>query len=225
MIPFFMLMIPLSMSMTEPKRHKLIFKKGYLSELLEMISFSLFKNKRLRWLMIYIGIIYSFNQAVLWLYQPYFQLTGLDIVYFGVVFASFQLVAAASSKYAHKIEETLGQKHSLAMLVVLVSASFLMMGKFIYLFSFMFVFLQQFVRGFSGVVFTDYINRLTRSEIRATILSANNLMSRLLYALIIPLIGWTADVYSLVQALVLMGITLLISGTIVLFILHKEKLV
>ncbi|MBU1783485.1 MFS transporter [Patescibacteria group bacterium] len=222
-IPFFILMIPLAFLLQEPKRHKLIFEKGYLKELLKIIKVALIQNKKLRWIIIYSGVIYAFNQSVLWLYQPYFKLSGLDIAYFGIVFASFQVVAAFSSKYAHKIEEKIGQKYSLAMLIFLVAGSYFLMSNFVFLFSFSFCFIQQFVKGFKNAVITDYINQLTNSSMRATILSAESFVGRLLYATIIPIFGWIADIYTLQQALMVMGATTLISGIIILIILKKDK--
>jgi len=222
-IPFFILMIPLAFVLQEPQRHKLIFEKGYLKELLKIIKVALIQNKKLRWIIIYSGVIYAFNQSALWLYQPYFKLSGLDIAYFGIVFASFQVVAAFSSKYAHKLEKKLGQKYSLAMLILLVAGSYFLMSNFVFLFSFSFCFIQQFVRGFKNAVVTDYINQLTESNMRATVLSAESFVGRLLYAAIIPIFGWLADVYTLGQALTVMGSTTLISGIIILLILKKNK--
>ncbi len=222
-IPFFVLMIPLAFVLQEPQRHKLIFEKGYLKELLKIIKVALIQNKKLRWIIIYSGVIYAFNQSALWLYQPYFKLSGLDIAYFGIVFASFQVVAAFSSKYAHKLEEKLGQKYSLVMLIFLVAGSYFLMSNFVFLFSFSFCFIQQFVRGFKNAVVTDYINQLTESNMRATVLSAESFVGRLLYAAIIPIFGWIADVYTLGQALTVMGATTLISGIIILIILKKDK--
>ena len=216
MLPFLILLILLSFSLKEPKRYKLIFKKNYLFELMKILQNALIKNEKIRWLIIYSAIIAGFNNAVLWLYQPYFNLTGLDIFYFGFVFAAFNVIAAISSKYAHRIEEKLGQKYSLVLLIILVSGSYLLMSHFIYLFSFSFAFIQQFVRGFSRPVITDYINKLISSEVRATILSAQNLVGRLFYAAIIPIIGWIVDVYTLVQALFVLGVTSLIAGIIIL---------
>jgi len=225
MLPFMILLIPLSISLKEPKRHKHIIERGYLFELLKILKNSLIKNEKIRWLIIYSAIIAGFNGAVLWLYQPYFKLTGLDIFYFGFVFAAFNLIAALSSKYAHQIEEKLGQKHSLILLIILVGGSYLLMSNFIYLFSFSFAFIQQFVRGFSKPVITDYINKLVSSDIRATVLSAQNLVGRLFYAAIIPIIGWIADVYTLVQALFVLGITTFVAGIVILLILQKDRVI
>ncbi|MCK5322000.1 MAG: MFS transporter [Candidatus Aenigmarchaeota archaeon] len=225
MLPFLVLLIPLSLSMHEPKRHKLIFQRGYFWELLRILKYSLLQNKKLRWIMLYAGIVYAFNQAALWLYQPYFSLSGLDIAHFGFVFASFQIVAAITSKYSYKIERKLGEKYSLIMLIVLVGISYLLMSSFVYLFSFTFAFLHQFVRGFSKVVISDYINKLTKSENRATILSAKNMVGHLIYSAIIPFVGWIVDIYSLLQALTVLGITTLVIGSIMLLVLYKSKVI
>ncbi len=222
-IPFFALLIPTALSIYEPKRHKLIFKKGYIWDLFKIIKNYIFNNRKLKWLILYSGIVYAFNQSALWLYQPYFKLSGLDIAYFGIVFASFQVIAALSSRYAHKIEEKLGQKYSLVMLIFLVSGSYFLMSNFIFLFSFSFSFLQQFARGFKKVIVSDYVNKLTTSDIRSTVLSAESFVARLLYAIIIPIVGWIADIYSLIQAIAVLAFTTLILGIIIFFIFQKMK--
>jgi len=225
MLPFLLALIPLALTIKEPKRHKLIIKKGYFIKLIKIVKELFLKEKKLKWLMIYAGVSYAFYQSALWFYQPYFSLSGLKIIHFGYIFASFQIVAALSSKYAHKIEEKIGEKYSLIMLIFLTGAGYLFMSNFIYLFSFMFAFFHQFVRGFSKIIISDYINKLTKSEIRATILSVKNMIAQLIYAIIIPFAGWIADVYSLTQALSVLGITTIITGSIILVVLHKNKVI
>jgi len=222
-IPFFILMIPTVLSMIEPERHKRIIKKGYKRELLKIIKTILVENKKLKWIIIYSGIIFAFNQSALWLYQPYFEISGLNVIYFGVVFASFHIVSAISSKYAHKVEEKLGKKYSLIMMIFLIALSYLLMSNFIFLFSFSFCFIQQFIRGFKNIVITDYINKLVESDIRATILSVESLISRLLYAIIVPIVGYIADIYTVQQSLWVLGITSLVIGIFILLFFRKLK--
>lgn len=221
-VPFMIFAFLLSLTFKEPDRHKRIFKKGYLAELFKILKYC-FMQKKIRWLIVYSAVLVGFNMAALWLYQPYFELTGLDIAYFGFVFAAFNVISGLSSKYAHEIEAFLGSKKSLIFLVLLVSVSYFLMSNFIVLLGFSFAFLQQFVRGVERPIVTDYINRLTSSDIRATVLSAESLVGRLFYALIIPAVGWIVDVYSLVQALTVLGFTVLILGSAVLLIMHKDK--
>ncbi len=215
-VPFFFLLIPLTFSLKEPLREEIIIKKNYLKELFNTVKKYLTtknkQNRKLKWIIFYSVIIHAFNQSVLWLYQSYFKLSGVDVIYFGAVFASFQVISAFSSKYAHKLEKRLGEKYSFIMLIFLVAVSFLLMSNFIFLFSFSFAFIQQFVRGYKNIIVSDYINRIIGSELRATILSVESFFGKLLYASIIPIIGWVADVYSLTQALAIMGGTALILG-------------
>lgn len=175
--------------------------------------------------MVYSGIVFAFNLSAAALYQPYFKLSGLDIVYFGIVFASFHIVAAITSKYAYKLEAKLGQKHSLVMLIFLVSGSYFLMSNFIFLFSFSFSFIHQFIRGFKNVVVADYVNKLTTSDMRATVLSVESFIGRLLIAAVIPFVGWMADIYSLTQALTVLAFTTLFLGIIILAGLRKYRLI
>lgn len=224
-IPFVILVIPIAFSLKEPKRYKEIFEKNYLKEIWKILKNVIWQNHRLRWLILYSALIFAFNQSALWLYQPYFELSGLDVAYFGIVFASFQFVAAITARYAHRIEETLGEKFSLISLLFLIGISDLLMSNFIFLFSFSFAFIHQFIRSFKNVVIIDYINREIKSSIRATVLSVENFVRRGLYALLIPIVGWIADIYSLRQALTVLGITTLSVAVIILFVFRKYRVI
>jgi len=223
MIPFMLLLIPLSLSFKEPQRHKPIYTKNYIFDLLKIIKSSVLKNKKLRWLLAYSAIIVGFINVAYFLYQPYFKLSGLNIVYFGIIFAGFNVVVAISAKYSHLLEEKIGQKYSLILLFILTGVSFLLMSNFIYLFSFAFALLIQLVKGFSSVVVSDYVHQLTDSRIRATVLSVKSLIEKMFFAAITPFIGWVVDVYSLEQALTLSGIIVLFFGAISLALFWKNK--
>jgi MFS family permease len=224
MIPGMLLLIPLSLSFQEPQKHKIIFTKNYLFDLLSTLKLSILKNKKLRWLMVYSAVIVGFIQVAYFLYQPYFKLSGLNVIYFGVVFAGFNVIVAISAKYSHWLEEKIGQKYSLIFLFILIAISYLLMSNFIFLLSFAFALLIQFVQGFSSVVISDYVNQLTDSSIRATTLSAKSLIEKLFFAIITPLIGWVVDAYSLAQALSLSGIIVLFFGAISLVLFLKNKI-
>ena len=222
-MPFMILLIPLSLSLYEPQRHKTIFTKNYLLDLLKVIKLTLLKNNKLKWILIYSAVLTSFISTSYLLYQPYFQLSGLDIAYFGVVFAGFYAISGLSAKYSHLIEEKIGQKYSLILLVLLVGISYFLMSNLIYLFSFAFAFLFQFAKGFSSVVISDYINKLADSKTRATVLSIESLITKIASAVLSPFIGWIADIYSLEQAFNLSGILVLFFGAISLVLFWKSK--
>jgi MFS family permease len=222
-IPFMLCLVPLALSFTEPKRHRPVVEKNHFYHLLNGIKQSVLKNKKLRWLLAYAAVIGSFIQIAYFFYQPYFQLSGLDVAYFGLVFAGFNIIVAISAKYSHTLEEKMGQKYSLILLFILTAVSFLLMSHFMYLLSFVFALLIQFVKGFSNVVVSDYVHQLTASDIRATVLSVKNLVEKTLFAVLSPFMGWVVDIYSLGQALLLSGILVLVFGSISLVVFWKYK--
>lgn len=224
MIPAMLLLTAVSLSFKEPHQHKIIFTKNYVFDLFKAIRLAVLENKKLRWLMLYSAVIVGFIQIAYFFYQPYFKLSGLDVAYFGLVFAGFNVIAAFSAKYSHLLEEKIGKKYSLVLLFMLISLSYFLMSNFIYLFSFAFAFLIQAVRGFSSVIISDYVHQLTNSNIRATVLSVKSLIEKIFYATIAPFIGWFADIYTLRQALNLSGVIILFSGIILLALLKKNKI-
>jgi MFS family permease len=222
-IPFFFLSMLTTLTLKEPQRHKRIFKQGYLWELFKIMKESLWENIKLRWLILFAGIAFAMNQAGLWLYQPYFEISGLDIAYFGVAFSLFHIIAGLASKFSHIIEAKLKLQLSLVLIILCTALGYFLMSYIVFWWSFIFIFLFQFVRGFSQPVIADAIHKVTDSSIRATVLSVQSLMGRLFYAILLPFIGWAADVYTITQALFLLGILTVGLGVVFGIMLWKNK--
>ena len=220
-IPFLILAVGVASSLKEPKRQSLLIEKSHLKEVVRIFKLVLTKKSKIKWFIVYGSIVFAFNQSALWLYQPYFELIKVEIIYYGLIFALFQVVAAITSKFSYRIENYFGEKHSLIILFFLVLTSFILMSNFIFLFSFSFCFLQQIARGFLVTVVDDYINKLTTSDIRATVLSVYGLFRRLIYALIIPIFGYVADIFSLTQAFGFVAILFFIVTLPVLIVMRK----
>lgn len=214
MIPFYLVMIFISLSFYEPKQIGNLSEKNSILNSISSIKKSVFRNKEIARLLFYSAIITTATGIAYWLYQPYFKLSGLNIVYFGLVFASFNLVGAVSAKYSHIIEKKLGRNISLASLFVLTSICYILMGKIVFILSFVFALIFQFVDGFSAVVISDYIHKETDSNVRATTLSVKSFVEHIFYALIAPLVGWMVDAYTLPQALMVMGAIIGVLGLI-----------
>ncbi|HAU66468.1 MAG: Nitrate/nitrite transporter [Candidatus Uhrbacteria bacterium GW2011_GWF2_39_13] len=214
MIPFYLLLILVSLSFYEPEPRETFSKQSSIFNSMKAVKKSVFQNKKIRQLLLYSAIIASAIGVAYWLYQPYFKLSGLDAVYFGLVFATFNVIKALSAKYSHIIEELLGQNTSLVLLFLLTSLCYILMGNIIFIFSFVIVFIFQFIDGFSSVVISDYIHKETDSTIRATVFSVKSFIEHIFYALMAPMVGWLVDVYTLPQALTVMGIIIGIAGFI-----------
>lgn len=213
MLPSSLAMFIMSFTFIEPHKHKEVAREGYIKDMVSAIKYALINSKSLRWTIIYGSFLVGMNNAVIWLYQPYFSITGLDIAYFGAAFASYQLVAAFASKIAHRYEELLKPKYTALSLLVMIVLGYVLMGSFTVIFGFAFGFLMQLARGIGKPVFSGYINALTFKH-RATTLSLHALLSRLIYAMVIPVLGWIADVYTIQQALLVMAASTAIIGIV-----------
>jgi len=224
-IPFNIVMVWVAWSFYEPKRAKLSQKKGYEKAFLKKVKEVLVEQKALKWIIIYSALVLAFNQSIYPMYQNYFELIELDLVYFGMVFASFQVVSAFSSKFAHKAEASMGKRNILILLPFVVGVSYILMGTYLWVWAFLFVFMQQFVRGFRMVVINDYINKLVESEHRATILSVESLFSKLMLSLMLLVWGVSLEFISLAETLQWVGVFALVVGVVVWFFIARKRVI
>lgn len=176
-------------------------------------------------LMLYAALVFAFNQSGLWIYQPYFKIAGIELIYFGFIFGSFQFVAALAGKWAWRLENLIGYKTLLVSLIFMTALATLGLGLFLSLFSFVLVYLHQIVRGLHKVVIANQVNLRVESHYRASTHSVFALSTRLLYALIAPFIGWLADVYSIQQAFTVSGITALVCAIPSLWLLRRYAVI
>lgn len=219
-VPFMAAMIPIAYSLKETSSHENLAEKE--TETVKAVMGKVWKNNRLRYIVLYGAFIYACLQAAFWMYQPYFELTGLEIAAFGWAYASFNVISAASSKYGYLIEGKLGKVKSLALMPLMIAASLFLMSNVLAVFSFAFIFLQQFIRGFQKPVISDYINELISSENRSTILSTKSLLGRLMQAGALPIFGLVVDVYSVPVALTSLGITGLAGAAVLMIFLYSS---
>jgi len=161
----------LILTLKEPKRQDV--PPGEDGSIKGILSAS-FKNKDLKGLFIYAFIVLGIQEAIFRFYQPYFRSTGLPLIYFGVAFAFFSLVAAVSAWYSHKIEEKLGVYRTLIFMPLLMLISSFFSATIFVWYGFMFFFFREFVRGMIYPVLRDYVNKLVSSHKRATVLSMQN---------------------------------------------------
>lgn len=217
-LPFSMIAFASSFFFTDPARR---LSTESLRQQLRVTASVFSLRSPLLWIMVYGGLIFAFNQGGLWIYQPYFRASGIEIVYFGALFAAFQVVAALAGKYSWWFQAHIGENRLLVLLLVVSTVASILLGVHVAIYSFVFVFLHQVVRGIFGILVSNQINKRVSTEIRASVLSVNALVGRTIYALLIPVVGWLADVYTVQAAFTIMGITGLVAGIPTLFMLRR----
>jgi MFS family permease len=199
--------------------------KGAFSEIAIASKKLFFNGSNLKWIILFSSFIYAISQSAYWLYQPYLKLCEVDLVYFGFIFASFQLIAGFSSKIAHAIEAKLGILNSLILIDVAVSASLILMGSFAYAFSFLFIYGQQFSRGVKGVIISDIINKNSQSHYRATMLSLEGFASRVAASISMIVVGYAKGIFGVETTLIILGGAILVVGFGIILIIRSKHVV
>ena len=211
--------IPLAMTLVEPERHKFDNSQGNLKSILSIVRFAIHEHFQLKWLIIYSSIIGTSTLTMVWFIQPYLDAVGLPVAYMGIVWAALNFSVGVFSILAYRFERKLGMSRTLLMLLPLSVLAYILsaLTKSLWVIAVFFIF--YFVRGIHGPMLKDYVNRLTSSDKRATVLSVKNMMGRLFFSILGPFVGWIKDVYSFQEAfLIAAGILALTGGISILFL-------
>ncbi|MCF8336016.1 MAG: MFS transporter [Bacteroidales bacterium] len=205
--------IPAAILLVEPIRQEKIEKMDF-KDILLIVKHSLYGNPHLKWNIIYSAGIGASTLTMAWFVQPYFKYVDLELSLFGVFWTLLNLSVAITSYIAYKVEYRLGQVKTILLITLLLPLFYFILSQIHVIWGISVLFLFYLMRGLATPVLKDYINRLTESSTRATVLSVRNFMIRLLFAGIGPFLGWYTDHYSLSNALALSSVTFFILAAI-----------
>ena len=147
-----------------------------------------------------------------WFVQPYFQKAGVPVSVFGILWTLLNLTAGIFSMYAYRIENLLGQRITLLLIVIFISLGFILTSVEISLAGIAILFGFYMIRGVATPVLKDQINQFTDSKVRATILSIRNFEIRIIFAIVGPVLGYLTDTFSLQTALMVTGIAYFVAA-------------
>ncbi len=217
--------LPAALTLVEPTRQIPLIKAGMM-EIVRIARFALITDRPLRRNILFSAITGTATLTMAWFAQPFFEYAMIDIAWFGILWTTLNLTVAITSYTAHRLEKKLGQRWSVLLIALLIPLGYLALSQFNAPIGLLVLYLFYLVRGYATPVLKDYINRITASHIRATVLSVRNFIIRLLFALTGPLLGWVKDIYSLPQALMLAGFIFLIISilTAILFIRSGKEM-
>lgn len=211
-----LMMLAVTLYITEPKRFETGPRRASLGDLSGVFKESMRPDSGLRWLILYPALLFGLNQVAVWMYAPYFTLSGVEVEYFGLIFALFNVTAALASRYASHVDSICGELMSMVLPLALLVTSYLLLGNFVYLLSFSFALLQQIVRGYTTVAYSQQLNTRISSERRATMLSLQSMAGRLTYAVALLPVGYLADHAGLLATMQVTGVTTLLLGGVAL---------
>lgn len=227
-ITFFIISIVTSLFMIEPpiqKIHKKSFSSYYkrFFESLKEISVSKKLLLTLILSMIAAGFVYMSSEFI----QPLLRISGLEIIYFGIIYALMRGITGLGGIVTHKIEKYFKLDYLLFIGAGIILISFVGFSYGVGLIIILAVLLIKFGEGFNRIVFEDEINKNIKSNNRTTILSVSSLSNSLLKALLIVIFGIVADIVGVQGMFIYVIILFLIVVALVLFFMriniHKSK--
>lgn len=214
-------MVVLSFFLIEPERKKLSAENPFKG-ILRIVKFSL-THTQIRSLMLYNSLLLSTGVIGAWSYFLYYEALGINVGFYGFLFAIFQLWAGLGAKNSHTLSKKIG-KNSVFFLLI-ISFIYMALGLIQSIFLIPFIFLIGFVWNFSGPLLFGYLNRIIASDVRATVLSVNNMAAYFSFIVLSPLFGTLVDVYSLSTAYITMAIYFFAIGSLSVFLLFKNKVI
>lgn len=204
-LAFFIIGPIIACSLQEPKRHKLQ-ETRHLAAMWNIFLQSVVHNRAIRSILILNSILITMAFSLYWFTQPYQEMVHLPLALFGVTHAIIVLSHAFASRYVHSLERWFDDRLLLIVISACTVMSFVIIGLVSSLWAITLFFVVRMMWGFTTPLTSDIINRMTSSDIRATVLSFRALGFRLLFAVVSPFLGYMADVISLNQAILITGI-------------------
>jgi MFS family permease len=226
--PFFvqtcvaLLAIPAAILLVEPPIKMIKIKPG-LSEIRLIIFSVLHRNTKLKWNTFFSAITGASTLTMAWFAQPYFGQLHIPISLYGVLWAILNLSVGISAIYAWRFEMKYGVVKTVLIFTLAIFSSYILLP-FMPGYTGLVILLVFYLgRGLATPTLRNYINIITTSEVRATVLSVRNFLIRLIFAVTGPLWGWITDKYSLQSAMISAGIIYGFFALIGLYFFLKHK--
>ena len=217
-----LLAVPSALLLTEPER-TVIKQKNAWNNIFKISEYSLIKNHFLRNNIIFSALTGSATLTMAWFVQKIFlenKITNEFIL--GILWTALNVSVGIFTLFAFKVDKKLGQINTMILIAVLIGLCYVFLKSATGYIAMMVIFIFYFARGIATPVLKDYINRITVSEVRATVLSLRSFIIRIIFATTSPLMGWITDCFNIGTALCYAGIFYFTLS--VFFIIKVKKL-
>lgn len=197
--------VPAALMLVEPPV-KTIKIKPSIAEIRAIIYSVLHGNVKLKWNTFFSAIIGAATLTMAWFAQPYFGQIRIPVSVYGVLWAVLNLSVGLAAVYAWKIEKKYGAAHTVIIFTLAIFSSYILLPLMPGYTGLGILLIFYLARGLATPTLRNYINIITTSEIRATVMSVRNFLIRLIFAITGPLWGWITDKYSLKSAIISAGL-------------------
>ena len=213
--------IPAAMVLQEVNRSNKI--QNPIDEILRIIKYSLVTNKKLCYNIMYSGIIGAATLTMAWFVQPVLMYLETPVSWYGIIWTVLNLTVGFAALWSDRVDRYFGP-HKMGILILLfIVGGYATLAFNLTYTGLLILFVFYIFRGFATPILKGYINQMTFSEMRATVLSIRNFIIRLMFAVFSPFLGWLNDTYSLQTALLISAGIIFVPGCIFLGLQFKKE--
>lgn len=222
--PFFASAIPvivaviIAFTVTDTKRYVHAEKK-YFAHLKDALKFTA-THPKVRFFIVYTMIISAVFFAASFFTQPYYQLAGLPLAYFGWIYAVMLTGSAIASKYAHEIEGYFGEKKLLVLFVLIPAVCYFVLSKHVLLLLIALPIIIEIVGRFYEIIIADYVNKHVESHHRSTVISLQATAGMMAMTVVSPAFGMISDAYNIHAVYLVSSVIMLVALALLLIIFY-----
>lgn len=187
-----------------------------VNEIMRIIKYSLVTNKKLCYNIMYSGVIGAATLTMAWFVQPLLMNLKTPVSWYGVIWTVLNLTVGLAALWSDRVDRYFGPRKMGILILLFIVGGYVALAFNLSYAGLAILFIFYIFRGFATPILKGYINQMTFSEMRATVLSIRNFVIRLMFAAIAPFIGWLNDMYSLQTALLVSAGIILLPGAIFL---------
>ena len=126
-------------------------------------------SRQLIWLICFSVLLSTASKIWFFSYNPYFEIVGLDLTNFGIVFCLLNLVAAFFSRCSNWLSKTFGDRGSIILLLSCLAPPMILMGSWPSKFLIVMIMFQNVIRGYQGPFVKQIFHEYVCSSHRATV--------------------------------------------------------
>lgn len=213
--------IPAALALKEIKSN--MTNMNPFGEIKRIIIYSLYTNKKLCYNIMFSGIIGAATLTMAWFVQPFLMYLHTPTSHYGIIWTVLNMTVGVAALYSDRVEKYLGMNKMYLLILIMIVGGYIALAYNLSYTGLIVLFVFYIFRGLATPILKGYINQMTFSDMRATVLSIRNFIIRLIFAAIAPFIGWLNDIYSLQTALLVSALIIMVPGLIFLVLQQKEK--
>jgi len=166
----------------------------------------------MRWAIALAAFAVVLSHVYFFLQQPYLQAVGVPVAVFGFVFAATKAVTALVATQAHRIDGALGQRATAGLMAAVAAVGLGGMALVGGPLGAVLILTRGGLDGLWMPLTNIYLNRVVSSRLRATMLSLQNLVSRLALAATLAVLGLVAGWLPIASTLALTALAAAAGG-------------